>query len=81
MGVLERHISPIRVAADPSPRHHPPAGMTAAILREMSYSTLRFGLYEPIRDALDDKPETNAALFGEEMAGVVRIAKRMFAGL
>ena len=58
----------------------PPSGITAAILREMSYSTLRFGMYEPIRDAINDKPEANSALLGEDMAGFVRVGKRMFAG-
>ena len=55
-------------------------GISAGILREMSYSTLRFGLYEPLRDAMNDTPEANAAVLGDGFSGAVRIAKRMFAG-
>ena len=55
-------------------------GIEAALLREMSYSTLRFGLYEPLRDAMEDTPEKNASVFGEDWAGVVRVAKRALAG-
>lgn len=56
-------------------------GITAALLREMSYSTLRFGLYEPLRDSMNDTPESNAKTpLGESGAGVVRILKRMLAG-
>ena len=55
-------------------------GIEAGLLREMSYSTLRFGLYEPLRDAMNDNAAANAAAFGEDMAGAVRVAKRAFAG-
>jgi len=55
-------------------------GIEAALLREMSYSALRFGLYEPIRDAMDDTHAANARVAGEDWAGTVRFAKRAFAG-
>ena len=56
-------------------------GIEAALLREMSYSTLRFGLYEPLRDAMHDTPAANAATpLGPDYAGAVRVAKRAFAG-
>lgn len=55
-------------------------GFTAAFIREMSYSTLRFGLYEPLRDLMYDNPTDNAKLLGEEWGGTVRVLKRMVSG-
>lgn len=55
-------------------------GFTAAFIREMSYSTIRFGLYEPLRDLMHDNPKDNAALLGDDWAGAVRVLKRMFSG-
>lgn len=55
-------------------------GITAATLREMSYSTLRFGLYEPLRDVMHDDPQSNAALLGDRFTTVVRVCKRMLSG-
>mmetsp|Transcript_30319 Transcript_30319/g.96756 ORF Transcript_30319/g.96756 Transcript_30319/m.96756 type:complete len:347 (-) Transcript_30319:98-1138(-) len=55
-------------------------GISAGILRECSYSTIRFGLYEPIRDVLNDNPKANRALLGDDLEGAVRIGKRVLAG-
>ena len=55
-------------------------GIEAAILREMSYSTLRFGLYEPFRNFMNDNDAANAAVAGPQWASAVRIMKRMVSG-
>ena len=55
-------------------------GIEAAILREMSYSTLRFGLYEPFRNFMNDDDAANAAVAGPQWASAVRIMKRMVSG-
>ena len=47
-------------------------GITASILRELIYSSMRFGLYEPIRDQYQN-------LINEEST-VQRMAARMAAG-
>ena len=55
-------------------------GIEAALIREMSYSTLRFGLYEPLKNLMNENDEANAAFAGEKWAPTVRIAKRMASG-
>lgn len=55
-------------------------GIEAALIREMSYSTLRFGLYEPLRNLMHENHEANAAVAGPEWAPTVRIAKRVVSG-
>jgi hypothetical protein len=55
-------------------------GIEAALIREMSYSTLRFGLYEPLKNLMNENDEANAAFAGEKWAPTVRVAKRMASG-
>lgn len=55
-------------------------GIEAAYLREMSYTSLRLGLYSPIKDLLAGKDNKNPSAFVKFMSGACSGALAASAG-